>query len=164
MIQLRPACEQDYPRIVDLNRTQERHTGPMSMERFVALERLSSYCKVAVSQGKVAGFLLAFREGTAYDSENYQWFKRELKRFLYIDRIVLDATLTHQGIGSMLYKDLFEFARDTQITLVTCEYNIDPPNLPSRAFHDKFGFKELSTQWVARGTKQVSLQASQVNP
>jgi len=30
----------------------------------------------------------------------------------------------------------------------------------SQRFHDKFGFKELDTQWVANGTKKVSIQAA----
>lgn len=30
----------------------------------------------------------------------------------------------------------------------------------SQRFHDKFGFKELDTQWVANGTKKVSLRAA----
>ncbi|MBT1449783.1 hypothetical protein KJ365_02740 [Glaciecola sp. XM2] len=56
---------------------------------------------------------------------------------------------------------MFEFARANAIKTVTCEYNIVPPNLASGAFHDKFGFTELGTQWVAGGSKQVSLQAAQ---
>jgi predicted GNAT superfamily acetyltransferase len=28
-------------------------------------------------------------------------------------------------------------------------------------FHDKFGFQELGRQWVAGGTKLVSLQAAE---
>jgi hypothetical protein len=51
-------------------------------------------------------------------------------------------------------------ARDNAIPLVTCEYNIVPPNEPSRLFHDKFGFREQGTQWVASGSKRVSLQAA----
>lgn len=56
----------------------------------------------------------------------------------------------------------YEFARAREIGAITCEYNIDPPNPASRAFHDKFGFRELGTQWVAGGTKHVSLQAAEI--
>jgi hypothetical protein len=45
---------------------------------------------------------------------------------------------------------------------VTCEYNLVPANEPSRRFHDKFGFREMGTQWLANGAKQVSLQAAEV--
>jgi predicted GNAT superfamily acetyltransferase len=64
-------------------------------------------------------------------------------------------------LGSLLYDDLFRYARKNAIPLVTCEINIVPPNEPSRLFHGKFGFKELGTQWVANGTKKVSLQAAE---
>jgi uncharacterized protein len=45
---------------------------------------------------------------------------------------------------------------------VTCEYNIVPPNEPSRIFHGKFGFREIGTQWIANGAKQVSMQAAEI--
>jgi predicted GNAT superfamily acetyltransferase len=62
----------------------------------------------------------------------------------------------------MLYEDLFHYARQLAIPLVACEYNIVPPNEPSRLFHDRFGFRERGTQWVAGDTKQVSLQAAEI--
>ena len=65
-------------------------------------------------------------------------------------------------IGSRLYEDLFDCARSQGIKTITCEYNIQPPNPASQRFHDKFGFKELGQQWVALGTKRVSLQAAEV--
>lgn len=161
-VELRKAQESDFPTIVSLNLAQVQHTSPMSLERFETLAQMSAYCKVAVIENEIAGFLLVFREGADYDSENYQWFCRELKRFLYVDRIVVGADFAGHGIGSAFYQDLFTFARDSEVDTVTCEYNITPPNLPSKAFHDKFGFKELGTQWLADHTKQVSLQASVV--
>ena len=113
-----------------------------------------------VVDGAVAGFLLAFREGAHYDSENYQWFGSRFSRFLYVDRIVVDGTCAGRGIGSALYADLFAFARSQGVDTITCEYNIDPPNHASRAFHDRFGFTELGTRSTADGTKRVSLQAA----
>ena len=81
-------------------------------------------------------------------------------RFIYVDRVVVSSAFRGQSFGSLLYKDLFHYARDNAIPLVTCEYNIVPSNEPSRLFHDKFGFKEQGTQWVANGAKRVSLQAA----
>ena len=67
---------------------------------------------------------------------------------------------THQGrgLGAQLYRDLFAFAREHAIDAVTCEFYVKPPNEASRRFHAGFGFREVGTQWVAGGTKQVSLQ------
>jgi len=45
---------------------------------------------------------------------------------------------------------------------VTCEYNIVPPNELSRNFHVKFGFREIGTQWISNGAKQVSMQAAEI--
>jgi uncharacterized protein len=46
--------------------------------------------------------------------------------------------------------------------MITCEFNIVPPNEPSRIFHDRFGFQEPGTQWLDEGAKQVSLRAATV--
>jgi predicted GNAT superfamily acetyltransferase len=64
-------------------------------------------------------------------------------------------------IGSLLYEDLFRFARQTSVPVITCEYNIKPPNEASRMFHDKFGFREQGKQWLAGASEQVSLQAAE---
>ncbi len=108
----------------------------------------------------MAAFLIALREGAPYANENYSWFASRLPKFLYVDRVVVNSRFSGRGIGSMLYDDLFGYARTEGIAKVTCEYNVVPPNPTSRAFHDKFGFRELGTQWVAGGVKQVSLQAA----
>ncbi|MBU3823852.1 MAG: GNAT family N-acetyltransferase [Candidatus Oceanisphaera merdipullorum] len=80
---------------------------------------------------------------------------------MYVDRIVVSTDFSGHKIGSKLYTDMFGFARLQGINTIACEYNIEPPNPPTRAFHDKFGFKELGMQWVASGTKLVSLQAAE---
>ena len=65
------------------------------------------------------------------------------------------------GLGSLLYRDLFEQARADAVPIVCCEYNIQPPNEASRRFHDKFGFREVGSQWLDGGKKRVSLQISE---
>ncbi len=109
--------------------------------------------------GRVAAFLLAMREGVAYHNDNYNWFAARFTDFLYVDRIVIAASFSGRGIASTLYNDMIEYARLHGIKTIACEYNIEPPNPASRAFHEKFGFRELGKQWVAGGTKRVSLQA-----
>ena len=107
--------------------------------------------------GDVAAFLLAFREGADYDSPNYLWFAQHYDRFLYIDRVVVAAA--HQGkrLGAGLYRDLFDFARQSAVPRVTCEFDVEPPNEVSRRFHASFGFREVGAQWVAGGKKRVSM-------
>ena len=158
---LRDAINTDFDSIVRLNAVEEQQTSPMSLERLRLLDQFSSYNKVAEIESEVAGFLLAMPVGVPYENENYNWFSCRLPSFLYIDRIVVGAEFSGRGIGSKLYADLFAFARSNNIKAITCEYNIKPLNLASRAFHRKFGFKEAGIQWAANGTKLVSLQSAE---
>jgi hypothetical protein len=161
-IVLRAALVEDLGAIVELNEREVQQTSPMGLERLRELAQLSSYHTVAEVHGRVAAFLLALREGAPYQNDNYAWFAARFPRFVYVDRIVVGKDFAGLGIGSRLYQDLFDYARSHGIKAITCEYNIEPPNPGSQKFHDKFGFKELGRQWVAHGTKLVSLQVAEV--
>ena len=120
---LRDAVPTDFERILRLNEAEEHLTSPLSRERLDRLVQISSYCKVATVRQETAAFLIAFREGVPYESENFGWFDKRLSRFLYIDRIVVGEAFTRQGVGSRLYRDLFAFARSQKVETVACEYN-----------------------------------------
>jgi predicted GNAT superfamily acetyltransferase len=157
---IRDAAPSDFEAICALNLAEVQHTSAMDMARLATLDALSCYHKVGCADGRVASFLLAMCSGAPYENDNFEWFARKYTRFIYVDRVVVSSAFRGQSFGSLLYKDLFRYARDNAIPLVTCEYNIVPSNEPSRLFHDKFGFKEQGTQWVANGAKRVSLQAA----
>ena len=161
-IQIRNASTQDYPRIVKLNDAEVQQTSAMNLARLGELAQLSGYHKVALVDGRIAAFLIAMRENVPYQNENYSWFAARFQQFIYVDRIVVGSEFSGLKIGSLLYQDLFDYARAEGLKTVTCEYNIQPPNPASKRFHDKFGFKELDTQWVANGAKKVTLQAAEV--
>ena len=156
---IRDAADADFSSIIKLNDAEVHQTSLMDVDKLCLLDRISCYHKVATVNDRVAAFLLAMREDAAYLNDNYSWFSSRFPTFLYIDRIVVGRDFSGLKIGSLLYKDMFEYAYSHGIEIVTCEYNIDPPNLVSQAFHKKFGFKELDTQWVDNGKKRVSLQA-----
>ena len=158
---IRDATAGDYETICELNLAEVQHTSPMDALRVAALGDLSCYFKVASVDSSVSAFLLAICSGAQYENENFLGFARKYPRFIYIDRVVVSAAFRGLRLGSLLYQDLFRYAREGAFPLVTCEYNIVPPNEPSRLFHDKFGFKEQGTQWVANGAKRVSLQAAE---
>jgi len=158
---LRNASAEDFGSIVELNEREVQQTSPMDLERLRELAQMSSYHKVAVVDGRIAAFLLAMREGAPYQNDNYVWFAARFPQFIYVDRIVVHPDFAGLKIGSQLYEDLFGYARSQGIRAITCEYNIQPPNPGSQRFHDKFGFRELGRQWVAHGTKLVSLQAAE---
>ena len=160
-VTIRDTAADDYEVVSALNLAEVQHTSPMDALRVAALAALSCYFKVACLEDRVSAFLLAMCSGAPYDNENFYWFARAYPQFIYIDRIVVSRGARGLGLGSLLYRDLFHYARERAIPLVTCEYNIVPPNEPSRLFHDKFGFREQATQWVANGGKLVSLQVAE---
>jgi predicted GNAT superfamily acetyltransferase len=160
-IEIRAAAPMDYEAICALNLAEVQHTSAMDVARLAKLDALSCYHRVASLDGNVLAFLLAMCNGSLYENENFEWFSRKYARFIYVDRVVVSAACRGQRLASRLYEDIFSRARLNGIPLVACEYNIVPLNEPSRWFHDKFGFKEQGTQWVANGTKKVSLQIAE---
>jgi len=161
---IRDAVPGDFETICSLNLAEVQHTSPMDQQRLVALDKLSCFHKVACADNHVAAFLLAMCNEAAYENSNFEWFARRYPRFMYIDRIVVSPDFRGLRLGSLLYEELFRCARHSGIPLVTCEYNVVPPNEPSRIFHEKFGFMERGTQWLTNGTKRVSLQAAATGP
>jgi predicted GNAT superfamily acetyltransferase len=157
---LRDATSSDFPQLLMLNEESVHFLSPLEPARLAHLHQQAAYHRVIELEGKVAAFLIAFREGSAYDSLNYQWFARHYDRFIYIDRVVVSATQRGQGFGDRLYRDLFSFAKQVVAGRVTCEFDIDPPNAVSRLFHERYGFTEVGSQSVASGTKRVSLQVA----
>ncbi|WP_460759960.1 GNAT family N-acetyltransferase [Lysobacter fragariae] len=157
---VRDATERDLAAILALNLESEDLMSPLDAARLAQLHAQATYHRVACDGDTVVAFLLAFREGAAYDSPNYLWFAQRHAAFLYIDRIAVAGT--HQGrqIGRLLYEDLFAFARQHGVGTIACEFYIEPFNEASSRFHAKFGFREVGTQWVAGGKKQVSLQVA----
>jgi uncharacterized protein len=157
---IRDATPADFAAILALNFESEALLSPLDTGRLVDLAAQAAYHRVLCEGDKVVGFLLALREGTDYQSLNYQWFAQRYDAFVYIDRIAVAAS--HQGrkLGQRLYEDLFAFARAQSVGIVTCEFYVEPLNAASQRFHSGFGFREVGTQWVAEGTKKVSLQVA----
>lgn len=159
---VRDAAEADFDRIVALNAAVVRETSAMDRARLRQLHALAFHHRVAVVDGDVVGFLLAMRDGADYANDNFGWFAARYPRFVYVDRVVVDAAAAGQGIGRRLYEDFFARSLEHGIDIVTCEYNLEPPNPASKAFHDRFGFVEAGQQHVADGSKRVSLQIARI--
>jgi predicted GNAT superfamily acetyltransferase len=163
-IRIRDAAAEDAAAIVLLNDSAVQHTSAMDEVRLKDLQALADYNWVVTVDGTVAGFLLAMREYAGYANPNYDFFAARYPVFLYIDRIVIAPEHVGLKLGTRLYEALFDRARAQGVPVLTCEYNIEPPNEPSRRFHDRFGFTEIGTQALGDGSKRVSLQASPVRP
>ena len=156
---LRDATHSDFPAILALNAELVRFTSPLDAARLRALHAQAAYHRVVEIDGAAIAFLLALREGADYDSPNYRWFAQRYGEFLYIDRVVVGSSWQGRGFGALLYEDLLVFAQACAVAQVTCEFDLQPPNPASAGFHARFGFREVGTQWLAGGKKQVSLQA-----
>jgi predicted GNAT superfamily acetyltransferase len=161
-VTIREATREDFAAVLALNAESVHFLSPLKPERLEALHRQAAYHRVVEIDGDVVAFLLAFREGADYDSPNYVWFAERYPRFLYIDRIVIAPSQRGAGLGVLLYEDIAAFAAQAGVPWLTCEFDIEPPNPVSMRFHQRMGFREVGTQRVGGGKKQVSLQAKTI--
>jgi len=136
--------------------------SPLDAARLAQLHVQAALHRVIEQGGRIEAFLLAFREGADYDSPNYRWFAQRHARFLYVDRIVVAGDTQARGAGTQLYRDVYALASRDGVPLITCEFDIAPPNLASARFHARLGFREVGRQQLDGGSKTVSLQALDV--
>lgn len=157
MIQFEPATEADYGDILRLNEAAVPAVSSIDELELAALHRQAQFLTVARSEEQLAGFLLVLNEQADYASLNYQYFRNHYDEFLYVDRIVVSEACRGQGIGALLYADLFEAAPDAP--RVTCEVNVRPPNPGSLRFHGGLGFTVVGEQDTDGGKKRVALMS-----
>lgn len=159
---IRDATPADFPAILALNEAFVAALSPLDGARLARLHAQAALHRVIESAGRLEAFLLAFREGADYDSPNYRWFAQRYPRFLYVDRIVVAGSAQARGAGSRLYRELYVQAVRDAVPLITCEFDIEPPNPVSERFHARLGFREVGRQSLYGGSKTVSLQALDV--
>ena len=159
---IRQAQVRDFPRILEINQTEEEKTSRVDLARITQLDLWSDYHRVAVVDDEVVGFLLVMSETSEYDGENFRWFVERYSRFIYVDRIVIDRGAARRGVGSALYRDLIQFAATRSWSTLCCEINVSPPNPVAHAFHARFGFKEVGRSAEADSPKIVSYQVTEV--
>ena len=153
---IRNALAADFPSVLALNAAAVKALSPLSAERLSLLHTQCCYLRVIEAQGQeqgqLLGFLLAFQEGSAYDSPNYRWFANTYLRFCYIDRIVIAPDQQGRGFAKALYLDLFASLAvlyPDQATINVClEIDSEPPNPASDAFHARMGFAPVGVQSV----------------
>jgi len=154
---IRPVIIDDFVAIELLNHSVVDLTSPMDAARIQQLHAMSSYHRVIVQDSQIVAFLLVLGPDCGYDSMNYQWFDQRYDEFSYIDRIVVRDGFRAQGLGTILYEDLFAWAINQKIRNIVCEYNVEPLNEASRKFHSALGFQEISLETIGQA-KRVSMQ------
>lgn len=158
---LRPITLDDLPKVLSLNDANVDLLAPMDEPRLAQLRTWAHHADVILCDGQVAGFVLTFGPGTAYDSPNYRWFaERYGDAFLYLDRIVLDDRFRRRGLGTAVY-EVIE-ADPAAAARLALEVNVDPPNEPSLAFHRRRGYDEVGRLGKPGG--EVSLMVKSLSP
>ncbi|MEI2806763.1 MAG: GNAT family N-acetyltransferase [Albidovulum sp.] len=157
-IVLRDATAADLADVLALNQSHLPHVGALSPAGLRQLHERAIRFRLAEAAGALVGFLIALDPSAEYGSPNFLWFKARYERFAYIDRVAVVAARRRHGVGRRLYEDLERFAGARGFDLLTCEYNLRPPNDDSARFHGRLGFAEAGRQDTERGQKTVSLQ------
>jgi predicted GNAT superfamily acetyltransferase len=104
---------------------------------------------------QLAGFLIGLRPGKQYASPNYQWFCDNYEDFAYIDRVVTATWARRRGMAEALYEAFASSQPDAPV--MTCEVNIRPSNEGSMMFHTRMGFRQVGSQEIDDGKKEVAL-------
>ncbi|MFW6323741.1 MAG: GNAT family N-acetyltransferase [Desulfovibrionales bacterium] len=163
-IAYRPAMPADLDEVLSLNESHLPHVGSVTRKILGSFLNQAASFEVALADRSIAGFCVAFDPNAKYTSPNFLWFCDRYPNFLYIDRIVVAPWARRRGIATGFYSRLEGFAANRSIPILTCEYNLNPPNENSRIFHSRYGFVEAGRQDTENGMKTVSLQFLEVSP
>ena len=132
--------------IYDLNQANTPEVGSLeSIQYLKQLIDFSAYNLLILKEDDIVGFIICMREGSAYWSENYKFFTKRLKKFLYVDRVAIDERHRRAGLGKAIYEDIFTQARKDNLP-IALEVNTQPVNQPSLNFHEKMGFDKIGTK------------------
>ncbi len=153
---LRDAAETDATAILAINAACSPAVSELTEASYVELCGWAERVLVADAGGLVAGFMILMRPGAAYASDNYAWFAQRFDRFLYVDRIAIEAGGRGNGLGRMLYEEALRLAEVAGDRRLCAEVNEVPPNPESLAFHTRLGFRHLESR-TSRSGKVVAM-------
>ena len=129
--------------IYRLNQENTPEVGSLpSAQSLQELIKISSNTFYFSKNDELIGFIICFRENSVYGSENYKFFNKNKKKFIYIDRVVVKDGYRRMGFGTKFYKYLDNVASE-QLLPICCEVNSIPRNEISMNFHINNGFKEV---------------------
>jgi len=139
---LRPITDADVPAVLALNHRFVEVLSPLDAERLAWLVGLADRAEVLDVDDEVVGFVVTFRPGSDYDSDNYRWFSERFgSDFYYLDRIVIAEHQRRRGLAGLVYAAMEDAGRE--FGRMTLEVNVDPPNHGSLAFHTRRGYAEV---------------------
>jgi predicted GNAT superfamily acetyltransferase len=155
-VAIRDADERDEDFILALNASCTPAVSELSLDDYREIKAAAHRVLVAEVAGLRAGFVILIRPGAPYPSDNYAWFSERHARFLYVDRIAIEAAARGAGVGQALYNEALALAAANGDERLTAEVNVEPPNPSSMKFHEAFGFRHLLSR-PSRGGKVVAM-------
>jgi predicted GNAT superfamily acetyltransferase len=154
-VKLRPLSTVDEPAVLALN-AAESQLDPLGPDRLDWLRLIAAHAAVVDLDGQVAGFVLTFAPGSAYDGLDFQWFAETYAdRYLYLDRLVIAPQHRRQGIATAVYRAVERSAKP--FDRLVCRVQSDPPDIPSLALHAARGFVEVGKLQRPDGTTSAML-------
>ena len=84
--------------LYSLNQANTPEVGSLcSIDELKNLIELSALNFFLLDDEKIVGFIICFKEGSAYHSLNYKFFSDSENKFLYIDRVVIKKEYRRMG-------------------------------------------------------------------
>ncbi len=147
--------------MVALNTQFQLETSPLTPSEMKTLTGKAFYVRLAgrLDALELDAFCIALDQDADYENENFEWFSQRCENFVYIDRIIVSRHAQGKGIARAIYRDLINFAKSRNRTMICCEVNSNPPNLASDRFHAALGFVELGEAILTGKNKTVKYLA-----
>lgn len=159
VLAIRDVSEHDLDAVLALNNAGDQSIIALDAPQLRYFFEHADYFRVAEIDNHLAGFLIALREGSDYQSPNYRWFGERYPAFLYIDRIVIANAYRRHGLGRIFYCDVTSYA-EVRVPKLACEVFLDPRDDVIVLFHGTYGFQEVGQQRMgSKKGRQVSLLA-----
>ena len=138
--------ESDINTALELNNLNAPAVGEIDRTQLEFLIEHSLY-SFAIGADTLHAFCITFAPGAPYTSVNYQWFSQNYSEFVYLDRIVVSEKMRNNSLGAKLYAAVEQrMIKDRCAPILTCEVNLNPPNIGSIRFHNRIGFREVGQQ------------------
>ena len=149
----------DWPTVLALNEASVLELSPLDEARLEYILELAQVGLVTEHDSEVAAFAIAVAPGAPYDSANYRWFAERYERFLYLDRIAVDAAHRRRGLGALLYDAMEQAAQP--FGRMVCDVNVQPRNDASLGFHAARGYQDVG-RLVHGDVKTVALMCKEL--
>lgn len=155
-----PITPDQIPALHQLNQDHALELSSLTLDEFTRLVGSASHARTFDGDG----MLLAFHQDADYGSVNFKWFQARYERFFYVDRVVISPSRRGEGLARRFYEDLFQRARDGGHERVVAEFNSEPLNEISEAFHNRMGFEPVGEQVMEGRDKSVRYVVRELAP